>query len=565
MKKIYNKLSILTVSLSLLLSCDLEEHPMSDLSPAGFYETQKGVESLINGIYKTARDWDAITASLHKINVFGTDTEVAGEGNFGNVINWYAHTSTEGDIKNVWNDCYKLINYCNYATKYIQIADMPEDEKKIREAEARFFRAHAYYHLVMNFGDVHFSLEASEGAATEANRTPIATVWDEGIYPDLRFAAANLPANPSQFGRLSSWAGKFLLGNALLSDSRATVTQWNEAGDIFKDIIENGGFKLMSPFDVLHEDNDNSSNTENIFCYRYLPYDAADTKATNNQSHMYYVPTYDQNVGGGLARKLGYGKGWVRYRITEWLFDQIDETKDCRFDAYFRSVWVCNLENGFDYKYQLNGKEHTYHLEYNKDTVFITPKRAWTKEQIDAVPHIRIFNPEYSPVITPSVEGDNIYYRCFNKIYPSLLKYEDTKRAGDNESNGGRNQVLLRLANAYLLASEAYLRAGNKSEALKYFNAIRRNAAWPGKESEMEITEAELDIDMILDERGRELCGEWYRWTDLKRLGKLPERAMLNPLVISKGTQWDDKFLLRPIPQEHIDRCTNEYPQNPGY
>jgi hypothetical protein len=42
----------------------------------------------------------------------------------------------------------------------------------------------------------------------------------------------------------------------------------------------------------------------------------------------------------------------------------------------------------------------------------------------------------------------------------------------------------------------------------------------------MEISEAELDIDMILDERGRELCGEWYRWTDLKRLGKLPERAM---------------------------------------
>jgi hypothetical protein len=549
---------------------------MSDLSPAGFYETQKGIESLITGIYKTARDWDAITSSLHKINVFGTDSEVAGEGNFGNVINWYAHTSTESDFKNVWNDCYKLINYCNYATKYIQIADMPEDEKKIREAEARFFRAHAYYHLVMNFGDVHFSLEASEGAATEANRTPIATVWDEGIYPDLRFAAANLPSNPSQFGRLSSWAGKFLLGNALLSDSRATVAQWSEAAELFKDIIENGGFKLMSPFDVLHEDKDNSSNTENIFCYRYLPYDVADTKATNNQSHMYYLATYDQNVGGGLSRQLGYGKGWVRYRITEWLFDKIDETKDCRFDAYFRSVWVCNLENGFDYKYRLNGEEHTYHLEYNKDTVFITPKRAWTKKQIDSVPHIRIFNPEESPTIEPSpgdeaykdedgVTYNAIYYKCFNKIYPSLIKYEDTKRSGGNDSNGGRNQVLLRLANAYLLASEAYLRAGNKTEALKYFNALRRNAAWPGKESEMEITEAELDIDEILDERGRELCGEWYRWTDLKRLGKLPERAMLNPLVIEKGTKWDDKFLLRPIPQEHIDRCTNEYPQNPGY
>ncbi|MDR1593559.1 MAG: RagB/SusD family nutrient uptake outer membrane protein, partial [Prevotellaceae bacterium] len=510
-----------------------------------------------------SRNLEKIPDPLHRINVFGTDTEQAAEAFDTRSLNWYVVTPTDADITTVWDNSYALINYCNYATKYIPIAEgMTDDEKKVREAEARFFRANAYFHLTMNFGDVHFSLEASEGAVTEANRTPIHTIWDEGIYPDLRFAAENLPPNPSQYGRLSAWAGKFMLGYILLSDSRGTATHWNEAAGLFKDIIENGGFKLMSPFEVFDEDND-GNNTETIFCYRDLPQNLTSGKGgTYNQAHMFYLCNY-HNVAG-LERSIPYGKAWARYKVTPWLLNQIDETKDCRFEAYFRHTWLCNVAGGLNYTYKLNGVEHTVRREVG-DTIFITPKRAWTKEQIDARPHIKVYNPEDVPAIKPSVEGDNIYFQCFRSIYPSIIKYEDTKRPGANDSNGGRDHILLRLANAYLLASEAYLRGGNKSEALKYFNAIRRNAAWSGKEAEMEITEAELDIDMILDERGRELCGEWHRWTDLKRLGKLPERAMLNPLVKSHGTQWDDKFLLRPIPQTHIDRCTNEYPQNPGY
>jgi hypothetical protein len=571
MKKIFERFLLLSVSICFMSGCDLEEHPMSVLSPAGYYETQKGIESLITGIYNSSRAMEMPTDALHKINVFGTDTEQAGEGFDGSPLNWYAVTVTDGDCRNVWNNCYRLINYCNYATKYIPIAEgLTETQRRVYEAEARFFRALAYFHLTMNFGDVHFTLEASEGAATDANRTPIATIWDEGIYPDARFAAENLPSAvpQGQYGRASQWAGKFLLGYMLLSDSRGTATQWNEAAALMKDIIDNGevieGRKLalMSPFNVFNEDYDDK-NTEIIFCYHDLPWQqTAGLGGTQNASQMFYLCSY--HIVSGLERSLPYGKAWVRFRVATNLINMIDETKDCRFNAFFRDTWCCNVNGGINYTYKLNGEEHTVRREVG-DTIFITPKRAWTKAQIDARPEIKVYNPDDVPAIRPSVEGDNIYFQCYRSIYPSLIKYQDTKRQGANDNNGGRDYVLFRLANAYLLASEAYLRAGNKSEALKYFNAIRRNAAWPGMESAMEITEAELDIDMILDERGRELCGEFYRWTDLKRLGKLRERAMLNALVIQHNTQWDDKFLLRPIPQDHIDRCTSDYPQNPGY
>jgi hypothetical protein len=79
----------------------------------------------------------------------------------------------------------------------------------------------------------------------------------------------------------------------------------------------------------------------------------------------------------------------------------------------------------------------------------------------------------------------------------------------------------------------------------------------------MEITTSDLSIDFILDERARELCGECKRWYDLKRTGKLLERTMAhNPKA---ALNMKPHHLLRPIPQSQIDRCSNVYPQNPGW
>ncbi|MDR1370609.1 MAG: RagB/SusD family nutrient uptake outer membrane protein, partial [Dysgonamonadaceae bacterium] len=88
--------------------------------------------------------------------------------------------------------------------------------------------------------------------------------------------------------------------------------------------------------------------------------------------------------------------------------------------------------------------------------------------------------------------------------------------------------------------------------------------------SEIEVKADDLSanfVDFILDERGRELLGEYTRWLDLVRCEKLVEYVRkYNP---DASPNIKEHHKLRPIPQTHIDRLnprgTNEEEQNPGY
>jgi hypothetical protein len=66
--------------------------------------------------------------------------------------------------------------------------------------------------------------------------------------------------------------------------------------------------------------------------------------------------------------------------------------------------------------------------------------------------------------------------------------------------------------------AEAVLRGGggSRSQALAYVNALRQRAFGDINHN---ITDAQLTLDFILDERGRELLWEGHRRTDLVRYG----------------------------------------------
>jgi len=75
---------------------------------------------------------------------------------------------------------------------------------------------------------------------------------------------------------------------------------------------------------------------------------------------------------------------------------------------------------------------------------------------------------------------------------------------------------MFRLADAYLMYAEAHLRGGGGSAAqtVEYINALRSRANNP-----ITVSEGELDLDLILDERLVELHWECHRRQDLRRYG----------------------------------------------
>jgi hypothetical protein len=141
-----------------------------------------------------------------------------------------------------------------------------------------------------------------------------------------------------------------------------------------------------------------------------------------------------------------------------------------------------------------------------------------------------------------------------NSMGPAMNKYFDTKRANLNFPSI-RPVIAFRLGETYLIAAEAAFRIGNMGDAVMYINQLRTRAAYPtGNAAAMQISAADVNIDFILDERTRELCGELVRWLDLVRTGKLIERVKLHNPEAAVNIQ--AKHVLRPIPQAQLDAVT---------
>jgi len=139
---------------------------------------------------------------------------------------------------------------------------------------------------------------------------------------------------------------------------------------------------------------------------------------------------------------------------------------------------------------------------------------------------------------------------------------------GDGKGNSTAvNIKVIRLSDVVLMAAEAALGANNKDKAASYLNMIRKRA--PGL---AEATAANVTIDMILDERSKELLCEGHRFFDMMRLNKTvvlnDELIFPSVVIVHRGKTVDRTFpkAILPIPKGEIDANPPiGAQQNPGY
>ncbi|MBD5301185.1 MAG: RagB/SusD family nutrient uptake outer membrane protein [Bacteroides sp.] len=500
-----------------------------------------------------------------------------------------ANTTYTNDV---WNCSYDGIGACNMALKTVGTCTFSsEAERRNKEGIARFMRAVYYYTLVETFGAV--PLVTSVGDVSYApERTEPVEVYRQVIIPDLEYAAEHLyvgdysanttPTRKSALGMLTK---------ACLA-SRQYTDEFMERGfEVAKDLIadcEGGGSRYMTYMypeyvDVFKEENSHE-NKEALWKY-WLNAEANSFYGCSNGAQVLNQndERFQCNVFkfGAFVKNSDFCTSWggdkegdmmpTRHLLN--LFVQEDGSLDPRFHKSFTTEWNSNQ----DYNWTEGDVN-----QYKKDASitggaiqsgdlglrFVMPQDANYEAEVAGrgtsnyilVDYKDVYDDAKNDIIMDAANGGENIFRYY---YPSLCKHNSSNYYVRNASKiqiGNMNGILvMRMAEVYLIAAEYDIVLNGGGRAMEYINKVRNRAgAKP-------LTGA-ATIRTVLDERGRELCGEFTRFFDLKRTGMLNDASYLQATHPDLARYYKKEYVLHPIPQAFIDVISNGASfQNPGY
>jgi hypothetical protein len=605
MKTRYYIQAILLSAIMLFGGCKkaLEERPYTAFT-TDYFKTAEGLKSAIVSVYAGMRyDYGPIGAVL--LANMGTDEFTFGDqGNSGQTLELgtYQIPPTNGAILTPWNRNYSNINLCNAILQFAPQVSMSDTERNTIMAEARYLRAHYYFLLVVNFGAVPLDLGSGDLVFTDVayygfNRLPFNDILKkdyQAMINDLTYASQNLPVTrPEKAFRLSQSAALHLLSKVYLyrgySDAKES-TDFNNAYKTAMELINNKakyGTDLLVDYSLVHKQG-NDYNKEILYSVERLPLNNSNNEVANpgtdfadkvNLANNLFNANYQNQitVGSGANavsliddRPLQYGRPLRQLAPTPYVFNRVfaDKVNDCRYDASFRILWrVATLRTGADLE-TFKTKLTANGFAIGDTAIYLAPTDARATQ-------LKAAGKKYK-ILGPSEFWSN--QNKANQLYPNLKKYDDSVR-NNFQDVSGRPFIVAKLSEVYLIAAEAALQDGHAVDAVPLINALRERAAYRSglsasdlatRKTAMGITLAQINLDFILEERTRELCGEGLRWPDLAVRKKLVERVKLyNP---DGAPNVKDFHNLRPIPQSQInsvvdpagDANRNKY-QNPGY
>nr|WP_321355168.1 RagB/SusD family nutrient uptake outer membrane protein [uncultured Draconibacterium sp.] len=180
------------------------------------------------------------------------------------------------------------------------------------------------------------------------------------------------------------------------------------------------------------------------------------------------------------------------------------------------------------------------------------PKRVYYKGDT-------IWGPRPGDEYFPRMQNDwqSVYVGCRKHSYwvrnaSSSASSQSEVKSFVNSTGGPGDIILFRYAEAFLIAGEAEFHQNKLDEAADHFNVVRKRAFNNGNVPvKWRVEPSEINIDWILDERGRELFAEEYRWFEIKRLNKW-DRVIKNNVIAASNFTYA-KHRLRPIPISAID------------
>ena len=575
----------------LLTGCNedkfLEEKPLDFNSASNSYETAADYDAAITELYFLTREefyttYDR-TTDLSKF----ADMWITADPLKSNVV---ADLSPSGAMaKFYWDENYKLIAQANTVISRLpNSSKLTDDEKKVYEAKARFFRALAYRTLVLLYGDVPLQLEEVSTPKTDFVRESKDKVKAQ-VVEDLEFAAANLPEiNTVKDGEISKPAA-----NMLLAEMYLATGDNDKAINAASAVINNPNLALMKNrfgsqakedgdvfYDLFRPNNQNraSGNTEGIWV---IQFETNIEGGGNNPSHFFWNPGsfWGERFFAPQVDKFQIIKpDGTKLQLFNWPIGDMTGGRGIgthyATNHLYNEIWADDFDDmrNSEYNWPRRFKIHrTNVLDDNPELKAAMPDGYFDLENT-VLPDGWSMETGFAGGVAATTQLPNRFMCGYSTKMTTPFHHPDAqyqnKETYQLAGTGGKtytDQYFFRLAEAYLLRAEAYVNKGDKNKAADDINELHERAhAKP-------CTADQMNLDYILDERLRELTCEEKRRLTLSRVGKLAERIKkYNPYFSAAysadNKDYDAHFDLLPIPLSAIQANKDaKLEQNPGY
>lgn len=564
MKKFIYTTAILACSV-LATGCDdfLTPENKSNVSDIEYFSTQTGFESLAANAYEKLRNVYATTSYVDYFQA-GTDMYCSARNKNDQPLHEYENLTPEhSKMKDLYTYCFNGIRAAYAVKYYVAGAAVSDDLRNKRVDEGRVIAANFYYILVNTFGGVPLIKEYVENIETGYPKASAEEVYTYIIEELEAVVTANhLESSTATLGggRASMEAARGLLAKTYLAAAwdLGKNEYFAKAGQYADAVINNRS--LNTPFANLWKaDGSGDDNEEFIWDVEY-DYASANNKVDGGHPwSSFYCNYVGGNEDNGKATTSSYvptvhaleyfAKGDVRYDVT--FLKELPKI-DKGFDSYW-DFYKDNKESYVGYEIL------RYYPAWYETDEDIAAWRAIDPENRAGTFILPMKENTYDP---QNLNNAPMTYDQFVlQVYGGspCRKFDDSQTALYSNATDYRDIHIITLSEMYLVAAEAYFKAGD-DKALDRLNEVRRRANLS--------PETSIDIDKILKERACELFGQGSRWMDLRRTQKLVEyNNLYNPQLQGKAQTAIGQKLLRPIPQSAIDANDKLTPadQNPGY
>ena len=497
------KIILFTVLSALVLTgCNedkfLEERALDFNSASNSYNTKADFDAAVTELYFLTREefyttYDR-TTDLSKFADMWTTADPLQS-------NVTADLSPSGGIaKFYWDENYKLIAQANTVISRVATATgLTDAQKKEFEAKGRFFRALGYRTLAYLYGGVPLQIEEVTSPKTDYTRDTKENVLAQ-VVQDLEFAVANLPEiNAVKDGEISKPAANMLLSEVYLATGAN-----DKAASAATAVINNPNLALMTErfgsqakedgdvfYDLFRPNNQNraSGNTEGVWV---IQFETNVEGGGNNTSHFFWNP-------GSF-----WGERFFAPQVDKF---QIIKPDGTRLQLFNWPIGDMTGGRGIGTHYAVN---HLYNEIWAKDfndmrnSEFNWPRRfkVHRANVLDENPELKAAMPDgyfdlentklpagwsmetgFGGGVNATTQLPNRFMCGYSTKMTTPFHHPDAQYQNKSTyqlaGTGGKtytDQYFFRMAEAYLLRAEAYVKLGKNAEAAADINVLHARA-----------------------------------------------------------------------------------------